>query len=324
MTAPAAPRRIGFLLIDGYALMSTAAAVEPLRAANLLAGRALYDLVFLSLEGPGARASVGAWFGTTPIARAGRSFDIVFVVAGGQPLGFAHAGLRGFLRDLAAHGVALGGISGGAAMLAEAGLMENRRFTIHWQHYEALRARSDRFLMERRRYVIDRDRYTCAGGSAPLDMMHAMIAAQHGAGFARRISDWFIHTEIRPPEDPQHSGPAARYGLRDPRLVAAVGLMESHIADPLSLSQLAALAGLGPRQLQRHFTDGLGLTAMQFYRRLRLDTAAHLLAQTGLPVAEVAEAAGFSNLSHFAAAFGRQHGLSPSRYRAGTGAGDGG
>lgn len=313
---PHSARRIGFVLLDGYALMSTAAAVEPLRAANLLAGRDLYRLDFLSLGGGAAKSSVGGHFVTQPITAAARaSYDLVFVVAGGDPVGFRDAALSGFLRGLSVRGTPLGGISSGSAVLAEAGLMGNRRFTVHWQHFDALRARSDSYLMERRLFVIDRDRYTCAGGAAPLDMMHALVAAQHGADLARRVSDWFIHTQIRPWDDPQHSGPAARYDLRNGDLVAAVGLMESHLADPLALDQIAGLVGLGPRQLQRLFDGELGTSAMAFYRNMRLDAAANLLRDTPAPLAEIAQATGFHNPSHFAARFRARFDTTPARYR---------
>lgn len=308
-------KRIGFVLLDGFALMSMAAAVEPLRAANLLAERDLYDLVFLSIDGGVARSTVGGCFDTQPLATAGRNFDLVFVVAGGEPLGFHHAGLSGFLRALSAHGVPLGGISGGSVVLAEAGLMTGRRFTVHWQHFEALRALSDAFLMERRLFVIDRDRYTCAGGAAPLDMMHALVSAHHGAQFARRISDWFIHTQIREANDPQQSGPGARYGLRNGDLVAAVGLMESHLADPLSLRQISGLVGLGDRQLQRLFQNELGQSAMRFYRRIRLEAAKRLLQDTSILLTDIGQVTGFSNPSHFAASFREHFGVSPRQVR---------
>ncbi|MDX5362311.1 MAG: GlxA family transcriptional regulator [Alphaproteobacteria bacterium] len=309
------PRRFGFILVEGYPLMSTAAAVEPLRAANLLSGQALYDLRFLSLDGEEAHASVGALFRTAPIAQAGTGFDLVFVVAGGDPVGFRHRGLTACLRQLAARGVPLGGISGGAAILAEAGLLANRRFTVHWEHYDALQARSADYMMERRLFVIDRDRYSCAGGTAPLDMMHAIVAGEHGAALARRVSDWFIQTRIRPADDPQRAAAESRYRLMNPCLAAAVELMESHLADPLSLDQIARLSGIGKRQLQRLFAAELGMSASAFYRGLRLDLAARLLTGTGLPLAEVAGATGFSAVSHFVQAFAARHGQTPARYR---------
>lgn len=308
-------RRIGFLLIDGFALMSTAAAVEPLRAANLLGRGALYDMVFLSVGDAPPTASVGAAFPTIPLAEAGTRFDLVFVVAGGNPMAFRDAGLMQGLRRLARAGVALGGISGGAVILARAGLMTNRRFTLHWQHYEALREFSPDLLLERKLFVIDRDRYTCAGGAAPLDMIHAMIVAQHGLGLARAVSDWFIHTRVRSPGDPQRSGPVERYNVHHSALVAAIELMQTHVADPLSLRQIATLTGVSLRQVQRLFHEQLGQTAMRFYRDLRLETAEALLTQSSLSVGEVALATGFATPAHFSRAFRSRFGAAPSARR---------
>lgn len=307
--------RIGFLLVEGYALMSTSAAIEPLRAANLLAGRALYDMRFISVAGAVARSSAGGLFETEPLAGAGSSFDLVFVVAGGAPLEFHDTRLTAWLHRLDRAGVKLGGISGGAAILAQAGLMAGRRFTIHWQHYDALRALSPDWLMERRLFVIDRDRYTCAGGVAPLDMMNALIAAGHGSGFARQISDWFIHTRVRLAGDPQRAGLTDRYDIHHPALIAAIGLMESHIADPLTIDDLASLSGIGARQLQRLFTAQLGLPMMQFYRNLRLEKAEELMRQSALPVIDIAQATGFANLSHFTRAFRQARGRTPGAVR---------
>ena len=321
-------RRIGFLLLEDYALMSCAAAVEPLRAANLLAGQALYDLVFLSARGGPALASVGGGFETVALAQARGPLEAVFVVAGGNPLaGPPPQAVLRFLRGLDRRGVALGGISGGAVVLAQAGLMQGRRFTVHWQHFDALRELSPDYLMERRLFVIDRDRFTCAGGSAPLDMMHALITAHHGAGLAQAVADWFIHTQIRAADAPQKSGLGGR-DVRNPALQAVLDLMESHIADPLSVAQLAALSGLSPRHFQRVFAAEMGVSLIQFYRDLRLDTARALLGQTGLSVLEVALATGFANGAHFARVFRERFGTRPSDLRAsrrvaGGGAGSG-
>lgn len=309
-------RRIGFLLLDGYALMSCAAAVEPLRAANLLAGRALYDLVFLSEGGGAAMASVGGAFDTVALAESGAGFDALFVVAGGDPMGLRCPRANAFLRAADRRGVALGGISGGAVVLARAGLLTGRRFTVHWQHFDALREAAPDALMERRLYVIDRDRFTCAGGAAPLDMMHALITAQHGIELAGQVADWFIHTRIREADDPQKAGPGERHGLHDPTLLAVIGLMESHLADPLSIAQLALLSGLSARHLQRRFESQTGVPLMRFYRALRLDKARELLGQTALPVLDVALATGFTNGAHFARAFRARFGMAPGAARA--------
>ena len=102
------------------------------------------------------------------------------------------------LRRLAGEGVRVGGISGGPYVLAEAGLLKGRRFTIHWEHAPALAEAFPDLRPEQARFVIDGARITCGGGVAPLDLMHALIAERMGADFARRVSDWFLHTQVAP------------------------------------------------------------------------------------------------------------------------------
>ncbi len=314
------PRRIGFVLVPGFALLSTAAAMEPLRAANLFAPTPLYDIVPLSVTGGPVRSSLPATIDTAPLSSGlfdGVPFDTVFVVAGGDPLAIPDRRRDDGLRRLAGQGVALGGISGGGLVLARAGLMTNRRFTVHWHHLDAARALPGPFAVDRRLYVIDRDRYTCAGGTAPLDMMHAIIAADHGAAMARRVADWFIQTEIRAADAPQQARPEhGAHGPLSPPVRAALDLMDSHLADPLDLSQLAALVGLAPRRLQRRFAAELGLTVMGQYRALRLDLARDLVRRTRLPVGEIAAMTGFSSPAHLSAAFAARFGKPPRRMRA--------
>lgn len=305
-------RRIGFLFIEGHALMSTAAALEPLRAANLFSDTPCYDVRLLSVSGSEVRSSAGSILPAQPMQEAGMDFDLVFVVAGGDPIAFSSPEVFAWLRRLHHAGIALGGISGGAALLARAALLENRRFTIHWHHYDEMRRQFPKLLLERRLYLIDRDRYTCAGGAAPLDMMHAIIARDHGTAFAQRISDWFIQTEIRVSEAPQQSSIASRYGNLPRPVRAALELMESHVADPLTLEQIAKLAGLSGRQLQRRFQSTLGASVMEVYRGIRLNTARDLLRGSALDVGEIAMMTGFSGQAHFADSYRRLFGTRPS------------
>lgn len=304
-------KTVGFVLIDGFALMSATSAIEPLRAANLLSGSNLYRTRLFSEDGSWIASSCGGAFETEPMANAASNLDLLFVVAGGDPLAQASGTLYAHLRALNVRGVPLGGISGGAVYLAKAGVMESRRFTVHWEYFEELQALNDRFLMERRLFVIDRDRYTCAGGVAPLDMMHAIIRSDHGAELARSVSDWFIHTGIRSAEDPQRLEFADSRQSFHASVDAAVELMETHIADPLSLEQIAMLSGSGVRQLQRRFDAQFGRPIMQVYMQLRLKKADELVRKTRLSFMEVALATGFTNQSHFGQAFRTIFGMTP-------------
>ncbi len=313
-------RRIGFLFLPGFALMSAAAAVEPLRAANLLSGRHLYDPVFLSAEGGWVRSSVLGAFETVPFAELAAPLDLLFVVAGGNPFAPADRRILAGLARIARAGTPLGGISGGSAILAAAGLMADRRYTIHWMHVDEMRERHPEAMIERRLFVIDRDRYTCAGGMAPIDMMHAMIAAEHGVTLAHAVSEWFIHTGIRAAEAPQRLDPVLSYDVHHPALAAMLGLMESHIADPLTLDDLAKLSAVSARQLERLSRARLGASVMRFYRRLRLEKADEMLRQSSMSIEAIARATGFADRSHFSSAFRKAFRTGPAaRRRAGPG-----
>lgn len=311
-----APQTIAIYLIDGFALMSFASVAEPLRAANLLAGRNLYDIQTIPVSGAEAVSSGGA-----VIRRSGGGQgapDMALVVAGGDPFAVEAPELMAQLRALDAAGVTLGGVSGGPVILARAGVMRGRRMTVHWEHAPALAELQPDLLIERNLFVIDRDRVTCAGGTAPIDLMHNLVAQHHGAAFAREVSDWFLHTDVRLAGDPQRAGLQEKFGVTSRPLLDAIEMMETHIADPLSLKQIADITGVGSRQLNRMFQAKLGRSTMAFYRDLRLDRAKRLISQTPLPLGQVAEATGFSTMPHFSRAYRAAFGIAPSASRTGA------
>lgn len=304
-----------FLLTPNFAMMSAAAAIEPLRAANYIAGQELYDVRFISAHGGRVQSSCGGGFQTQPMEAVPGHVENVYVIAGANPFALKIEKEVAFLRRLSRHGVRLGGISGGAVVLARAGLLESRRFTVHWEHMEAMREEFPAQIIEQRLFVLDRDRATCAGGVAPLDMMHALIRAKHGVELATAVSDWFIHTHVRMAEDEQRLIDTGDVMLH-PNVVTAIRLMEDHIADPLTLAQIARLCGMSARQLQRLFRSDLGRSVVQHYTRIRLCKGEELLRQSRLSVTEIAFAVGFASQSNFARAFRQEYGETPSERRA--------
>ncbi|HET9446766.1 MAG TPA: AraC family transcriptional regulator, partial [Steroidobacteraceae bacterium] len=160
------------MLTPGFALMSYASAVEPLRAANQISGRKLYHWWHASPGDQPAIASNGAAvlpdhrFGSEPDV-----LDLVLVCAGGNPATFDDAATFAWLRRLARRGVTMGGISGGPYILARAGLLNGRRCTIHWEHAPAFAETFPKVQLTRSLFEIDGTRITCSGGIAALDMM---------------------------------------------------------------------------------------------------------------------------------------------------------
>ncbi len=310
------PYRVGVFVVPGFALMSYACTVEPLRAANLLSKRKLYDVVHFGAEALVASSGAAGIAGNLHPGDAA-DMDLLLVVAGGDPFAYEDTDVFAWLRKLDEDGVHIGGVSGGSVILARAGLMEGRRMTVHWEHAEALAELHPETLIERRLFVMDRDRVTCGGGTAPLDMMHALISGQCGSVFARLVSDWFLHTDIRAATAPQRGGLPGRLGRYSPHLVEAIDVMKNHVGDPLSLSQLALVAGVTPRHLNRLFDTSLGQSAMAYYRELRLDVGRRLIRDTPMSVADVAEATGFSTAGHFSNVYNKMFGVRPRADRHG-------
>lgn len=309
------PFKIGFLVIDGFALMSYASASEPLRAANLLAGKTLYDVHNISVMGGRAQSSGAASVRTLAQIGEQTDYDLILVCAGPDPQEFRDKRVFQWLRHMARRGVKLGGVSGGPVILASAGLMNGYRMTVHWEHAPSLVEISPSLQLEKSIFVIDRDRYTCAGGIAALDMIHEMISGHHGQEFATRVSDWFMHTDIRASGQPQRAGYVARYGTTSAPVIRAIECMENHMDDPLDLGQIADLSGVGQRQLNRLFKEKIGKGTMAFYRDLRLEKAKNLLGQSPLSITEIALATGFCSSAHFAKSFRNRFASPPSAFR---------
>jgi AraC family transcriptional regulator, glycine betaine-responsive activator len=304
----------GFILLPGFALMSFAAATEPLRAANLLAGRRLFEIVLYG-ETETALSSSGIPTPTAPLPTRAEGLTTAFVCAGGAPADWRRPAVHQALRRLAGEGVRIGGISGGPYVLAEAGLLNGRRFTIHWEHAPALAEAFPDLRPEPARFVIDGARVTCGGGIAPLDLMHELIAERMGADFARRVSDWFLYTHVAQGGGPQRAALAERFAVHHPVLLTVLAKMETTLEAPLSRDAMARFAGVSARHLDRLFAEHRGVSFLDDYHRLRLEHADRLLRQSALSISEIAFATGYSGSSHFTRTYRRRFGIPPSQAR---------
>jgi transcriptional regulator GlxA family with amidase domain len=303
---------VGFLLIPGYAMFSYAAAVEPLRAANVLSGTPLYRWWNASPDNKPAITSNGA--AVLPDHRFGSESDLpdlLLVCAGGNPALFKDKPTFEWLRALARRGVIMGGVSGGPFILARAGLLKSRRCTIHWEHEPALREEYPSIELTHSLFELDGNRFTCSGGVAALDMMIALIARDHGYALAASVGDWFLHTHVREGPGPQRMDLRLRLGIADNRVLETLKAMEAHLEAPLSREELAEIAGVSLRQLERSFRHHLGRGVHEHYLALRIARSRQLLRETSLSILEVALAIGFSSAAQFSRAFKRTIGISP-------------
>jgi len=302
-------------LSPGFALMSYAAAIEPLRAANLISGQELYRWWHAAPGGKPVTASNGV--AIIPDCGTGVDLDAdkVFVCAGGNPATFEDRGVFAWLRRLARKGVTIGGISGGPYILAKAGLLDQRRATLHWEHLPAFREAFPDITVMSSLFEIDGTRITCSGGISALDMMVALIERDHGRQLAASVGDWFLHTHIREGMGPQRMDLRYRLCVADEKLLFVLRAMETSLETPQSRAALASGAGISLRQLERLFHRHIGHGIHRHYRWLRLERARQLLRETTLPVLDVALATGFASSSQFARAYRRAFGEPPSLTR---------
>jgi transcriptional regulator GlxA family with amidase domain len=317
----ARPHRFGFLLIDDFALMSYASAVEPLRAANILTGRKLYEWSLLSTAADTIVSSSGLSASADLTIQHRARYDTILVFAGGNPASFADAKTLAWLRKQARSGCVMGGVSGAPFILAKAGLLEGFRCTIHWEHMPAFAEAFPEIVATGTLFEIDRGRLTCGGGVAALDMMHEIIRRDHGETLAARVSDWYLQTAVRLGDSKQRMSLPERIGTNNRTVVAAVAMMERQLANPLPRRVLAKSAEVSVRQLERLFVSHTGTTIGEHYMVLRLARARTLLRQTSLLLLQIAAQCGFSNSSHFAKVYRMKFGIPPSKDRA-SGSGD--
>jgi len=306
---------VGFLLAPGFALMSYAAAVEPLRAANLISGKPLYRWWHAAPGGKPVMASNGLIIIPDIGVGTDRDVDMLFVCAGGNPATFNDRPVIAWLRKLARRGATIGGISGGPYILARAGLLDGRRVTLHWEHQPAFSEAFPDISVAPSLFEIDGNRITCSGGISALDMMVALIERDHGRQLAASVGDWFLHTHIREGFGPQRMDLRYRLGVADEKLLGVLRAMERSIETPQPRAALAREAGISLRQLERLFQHHIGHGIHRHYRWLRLERARQLLRETSLPVLDVALATGFASSSQFARAYSRAFGEPPSTTR---------
>lgn len=311
----AVPHRVGFLLVPGFALMTYGCAMEPYRAANVLSGRELYRWLHVSPDGKPVVASNGV--AVVPDQGIERPLDVddLFVCAGGNPTLFDDAATLAWLRAHARGGRRVGAVAGGPVVLAQAGLLEGYRCTMHWEYIPGFKETFPRHIVTSTRYEIDRNRCTSAGGAAALEMMTALIAERHGRELAAAVGEWFLHSRIPSSGEPQRMSPQERYGITHPKLLQVLERIEAVPDEFPGRQDLAQAVGLSVRQLERLFRIHLGSTIGQHSLTLRLERARILLRQTPLKVLEVAVATGFVSAAHFSRAYRARFGYSPAKER---------
>ncbi|PID60240.1 MAG: AraC family transcriptional regulator [Gammaproteobacteria bacterium] len=309
------PARVALVLIPKFSMLALTGAIEVMRMANQLAGCEHYRWQLVSLDGDAVAASNGLSLAVdvslAESAASSADIDAVLVAAGLDVHQTDSEALMQALRQLAAKGATLGGICTGSWLLARAGVLDGYRCTIHWENVAAFREAFPELVVSAELFEIDRDRLSCAGGIAPIDMMLYDVRVRCGASIASRIAEQFMLERIRDRHEKQKVPLTQRVGAAQPKLAEALALMEANIEEPIGLDELSRHVGLSRRQLERLFQRYLQCVPTRYYLELRLERARQLLLQTGMPILDVAQACGFVSAPHFSKCYRENFSLTP-------------
>ncbi|MGG7569052.1 GlxA family transcriptional regulator [Streptomyces sirii] len=324
---------VGVLALDGVVPFELGIPARIFGAARDMAGTRLYTVTTCSLDGRPVRTESDYGLSVTRDASLLTVVDTV-VIPPSQALGpiREEGRLPGALRDALAGirpGTRIVGICTATYVLAAAGLLDHRPATTHWREADRLQrmfttTRVDPDVL----FVDDGDILTSAGVAAGIDLCLHLVRRDHGSQIANEVARSCV-------VPPWRDGGQAQYIQRpvpDTRATSTAPTQAwalEHLAERLTLADLAAHANMSVRTFTRRFRDEAGTTPGQWLTRQRVDLARHLLETTEWPVDLVAHRAGFgtgvSLRQHLHAAIG----VAPQAYRRtfrgdGGGQGDGG
>ncbi len=312
-----APQDFYFLLLDKSTMLAVAAAIEPLRIANQVTNSTLYRWYVMTEDGKPVTCSNGMMVTPDHALKPLPAEAIGFVCAGVEPQDSYGEATLNWLRREARFGRRLGGICTGAFALAQAGLLREKSFTLHWENQPSFVEKFPDLKPSPHIYETDDRMMTCGGGNASTDMMLNLIEAQHGKRLAIIVADMCLHLRSGSKMVSQKSNYAVAIGSRNPRLLAALQLMQESIENPLTIEDLCKELDISRRQLERLFSRYLDQSPVQVYFDMRLSHANALMTETNMSVTEIALASGFNSATHFSRQFKRKFGTSPHFFRKG-------
>ncbi|MDH3388021.1 MAG: GlxA family transcriptional regulator [Gammaproteobacteria bacterium] len=307
--------RITLLVLPESSMMSMASALDTMRAANRIASRELFEWQIATLNGNPARLTCDLTIEPDAILDADSSGDVLIVIASFNQQHHAGPAHLKLIKRVSRNFSAVGGIEAGSWILARSGLLERRSATTHWEDLEEFANRFPAVNCKPDRFVIDGKVFTTGGASPTFDFMLYLIRKRYGYPLAIEVSSAFIYDGVHSATDTQ---PLVSLGMlenSEPRVAAAIHVMEQYIDEPIPTARVARKVNLSIRMLEYLFRQTLNMSPAAYYRRLRLQTARRMVVDTRLRLQEIAIRTGFNSLSSFSRLFRNHYQQTPGECR---------
>jgi transcriptional regulator GlxA family with amidase domain len=216
---------------------------------------------------------------------------------------------------IAGSGTRVCAVGTGATLLAEAGLLDGRPATTHWNYFETFRRRYPQVKLKSRHLITQSDNIYCVGSvNSIADLMVHVVEEWYGEVIARMVENQFS-PEIRSPFRAAAYQTEPHSSHHDELVLEAQQWLHDHLSRKLSIGALANELGVSTRSLNRRFHQATGLSPQAWLQQLRVSQARDLLRHSNLTVSEVSWQVGISDASHFGYLFRTHVGMTPARYR---------
>jgi transcriptional regulator GlxA family with amidase domain len=299
--------RIGFIVPQRFQLMSLAA-LTTFELANMPPRGPCYDIRLLSEHGGPVVSSGGMTLQTTAFEET--AFDTVIVgsITEMRIPPFDPAVIA-FVKAAAKASRRVASICSGAFVLAEAGLLNGRRATMHWAHASEFRARfPDVVTEEDRIFINDGPIWTSAGMTAGIDLALALLDNDLGPDAAKLVARLLVMNQRRLGGQMQHSALLDMTPKSD-RIELVLAHIRRNLRNPLTIDELADVANLSPRQFSRAFLAETGQSPAKAVEQLRLEAARFMIEQGRHTINVVAQETGFADRERMRRAFVRTYGV---------------
>ena len=309
------PDKITILLIPGFSLLPFTSLIEPLRMANRISDKQLYEYQLVSTDGLPVACSAEITINVDTSLEEIEKIDNLFVCSGIGAHLFNNKTVTRFLQRVSRDDTYIGAVCTATHILANAGILNGYRCTIHWENLDSLKETFPNLEVSTSLFEQDRNRISCCGSTAAFEMMIAIIKKKHNEALSHTICEQFIYEKIRAPEENDILPLRVRLQVKHPKLVKAITIMEENSEKIISREDISSQIGISCRQLERLFYQHIGISPRRYYLKLRLAKAYRLLEQTNLSIAEIAFASGFNTASHFSRCFRTFYGFTPRTNR---------
>ena len=305
------PITLGFLLFPGFPMACLTSAIEPLRAANEICGRAVFAWRLVGEEMAPVRSSAEVRFDVDMALSDVAGLDDLYLLS--PPTAEFTNPKRGFaaLRRLDRAGMVLGAFSGGIFPLVRSGVMGTHKCSVHWCYEAAFKAEFPGVEASRSAIVRGGRRTTASGAGAVFDLMLRLVEDTLGRDTMTEVACWFQHPFVRD-EGASQKVPVQRVGGTDDLLPSAIRnairIFGDHIEDPILIADVAIAVAMSERHLERSFKATTGQSPLKYYRLMRLKKARQRVLYSTDTITEIAQSVGYAGSGpmarHYTAAFG--------------------